>query len=727
MARRRRGYQNRRRNKIKKIIAIGSACLVVILIVLCVTLLAKNEKIVLPSFWKSEKSTRIITPEETLKTYFSYIETKEYDKMYQFIDEESKQSVTSEDFIARNQNIYEGIEASNIQIQITQVDDSSELGAAISYDMTLNTAAGEISFPNQAVLTTTKEGDYQFLIAWEDTLIFPNLTKSDKVKVSVSKPERGEIIDRNGILLAGKGVASSVGIVPGKLNEDPTNDLNQLAELLSVSVESIEKKLSAKWVKDDSFVPIKTVSKLTELEETTQYPSDETLEKRARNEALLSIPGVMISNTQVRSYPLGKAASHLTGYIQQVTAEDLKEHPNEDYSETSVIGRSGLEALYEKELKGVNGCEISIVNEEGKTKLVLASLATQDGKDIQLTIDASLQQALYESFAEDKSSSVAMNPYTGEVLALVSTPSFDSNDFVFGMSQELWDSLNKDERMPLYNRFRQKLVPGSSFKPIIAAVGLETGEINPEEDYGNAGLSWQKDASWGNYYVTTLHETNPANLENAIINSDNIYFAKSALKIGSEKLQNELDKLGFNADIPFEIALSKSQYANEGEISSEIQLADSGYGQGQILVNPIHLAALYSGFANDGNVIKPYLLYQKQPQPQIWIANAFQMENANLIESAMEQVVSSEHGTGHAAYREDIALAGKTGTAEIKASKEDKSGTELGWFGIFTTDKEADKPILLMNMVEDVKDRGGSGYVVRKDKELLDQYFGTQQ
>lgn len=726
MARRRRGYQNRRRNKDKKIIIIGIACIIIMSIVLLVTLLVKSQKLAFPLFWKSEQS-RMKTPEETLETYFSYIESKEYDKMYQLLDEESKQSMTSEDFISRNQKIYEGIEASNIQLQITQVDDSSELGAAITYDMTLHTAAGEISFPNQVVLTKTKEGEYQYLIAWEDALIFPNLTETDKVKVSISEPERGEVLDRNGILLAGKGVASSIGIVPGKLNEDRDEDLNLLAELLNVSVESIEKKLSAKWVKEDSFVPIKAVSKLTELEESAQYPSDETLEKRARNEALLSIPGVMISNTQVRSYPLGKAASHLTGYIQQVTAEDLEKYPNEGYSETSVIGRSGMEALYEKELRGVNGCEITIVNEEGKTKLVLASLATQDGKDIQLTIDASLQQTLYESFAEDKSSSIAMNPYTGEVLALVSTPSFDSNDFVFGMSQELWDSLNEDERMPLYNRFRQKLVPGSSFKPIIAAIGLETGDINPTEDFGNAGLSWQKDASWGNYKVTTLHETNPANLENAIINSDNIYFAKAALKIGSEKLQSQLDKLGFNADIPFEISLSKSQYANEGDISSEIQLADSGYGQGQILVNPLHLAALYSGFANDGNIIKPYLLYKKQAQPQIWLANAFQMENANMIKTAMEQVISSDHGTGHAAYRDDIALAGKTGTAEIKATKQDTNGTELGWFGIFTADKDVQKPILLMNMVEDVKDRGGSGYVVRKDKEILDQYFGTKQ
>jgi cell division protein FtsI/penicillin-binding protein 2 len=647
--------------------------------------------------------------------------------MYQLLNEESKQMITSEYFISRNQKIYEGIEARDIQIEITKAEDNSEYGAALYYEVKMNSAAGTIEFPNQTVMTITEEGDYKYLIAWDDTIIFPNLTKEDKVRVSVTEPKRGEILDRNGKLLAGVGVATSVGIVPGKLQEDYTEDLNQLSQLLGISVENIEKKLSANWVKEDSFVPIKTISKLTELDESSEYPSDEALQKISRNESLLSISGVMLTDTQMREYPLKQAASHLTGYIQQVTAADLEKHPNEGYTENSVIGRSGIETLYEKELRGENGCEISIVNSQGSTKIVLANLPKQDGKNIQLTIDASLQQALYDSYAEDKSSSIAMNPYTGEVLALVSTPSFDSNDFIFGMSQELWDSLNADEQMPLYNRFRQKLVPGSSFKPIIAAIGLATGAINPEEDYGNARLSWQKDASWGNYFVTTLHETDPANLENAMINSDNIYFAKASLRIGSEQLQSSLDKLGFNTELPFEISLTKSQYSNEGDISSEIQLADSGYGQGQILVNPIHLAALYTGFANQGNVMKPYLLYQKEPKSEIWMEQAYSAEHASLIESAMEKVVNSPNGTGHAAYREDILLAAKTGTAEIKASKDDTTGTELGWFGIFTADPNAEKPVLLMNMVEDVKDRGGSGYVVRKDKEILDQYFGNNE
>jgi penicillin-binding protein len=140
-------------------------------------------------------------------------------------------------------------------------------------------------------------------------------------------------------------------------------------------------------------------------------------------------------------------------------------------------------------------------------------------------------------------------------------------------------------------------------------------------------------------------------------------------------------------------------------------------------VNPIHLAALYTGFANEGNVLKPYLLYKPQATPEVWMQGAYKPENAKIVESAMEKVVSSPHGTGYKVYREDISLAGKTGTAEIKNSQNDTNGTELGWFGVFTTDPNVAKPILLMNMVEDVKDRGGSGYVVGKDKEILDQYF----
>ena len=193
-------------------------------------------------------------------------------------------------------------------------------------------------------------------------------------------------------------------------------------------------------------------------------------------------------------------------------------------------------------------------------------------------------QKLYEQFREDKGCSVAMNPCTGEVLALVSTPSYDDNAFILGLSDAQWSAWNGDEARPLYNRFRQTWCPGSTFKPVTAAIGLSTGAIDPGKDYGSEGLRWQKDRSWGSYYVTTLHTYEPVTLENALIYSDNIYFAKTALAIGAEDLTDALDQLGFGQALPFEIAMAKSQYSNTDTIETEIQLADSGYGQGQVLV-----------------------------------------------------------------------------------------------------------------------------------------------
>ena len=264
-------------------------------------------------------------------------------------------------------------------------------------------------------------------------------------------------------------------------------------------------------------------------------------------------------------------------------------------------------------------------------------------------------------------------------------------------------------------------------QPITAAIGLEVGAIDPNEDYGNVGLSWQKDASWGTYHVTTLHAYEPVILENALIYSDNIYFAKAALKIGEKRLKDSLLKLGFKEEIPFEIAMSKSQYSNTETIETEIQLADSGYGQGQILVNPLHMACIYTAFSNEGNIVNPYLVYRQEEKPQDWISNAFSENTTNLVLESLKKVVNDPHGTGFAAHMEDVLLAGKTGTAEIKVSKEDTFGTELGWFAIFTADNTKEHPIFIVSMVEDVKGRGGSGYVVEKDKRVLEYWFDRKE
>ncbi|WP_270284124.1 penicillin-binding transpeptidase domain-containing protein [[Clostridium] scindens] len=646
-------------------------------------------------------------PDELLADYFACIEKGAYDKMYGMLDEESKANISKKDFVTRNQKIYEGIEAKNVKISVKDAK-KTDGGEKVSYLASMDSVAGKIEFENQAMCTRDSYFD-EFKLSWDDSLIFPDMKGTDKVSVSTSQAVRGQILDRNGNMLAGPGTAPSVGLVPGKMSENKEADIAQLAGLLGMTEEEINSQLSAAWVTPDSFVPLKTLNSQQSQELTEQ---------------LLTIAGVLINDTEVRTYPLGEKAAHLIGYVQSVTAEDLEEHRGEGYTSSSVIGKSGIEGLYEKELKGENGVKISIMTEDGVEKNVVASVDKQDGENIRLTIDSDLQGLVYDQFREDKSCSVAMNPFTGEVLAMVSTPAYDDNEFILGMSGERWDQLNNDENKPLYNRFRQVWCPGSSFKPITAGIGLTTGTINPEEDYGSEGLSWQKDESWGDYHVTTLHEYSPVNLENALIYSDNIYFAKAALNIGADNLMKSLKLLGFGQELPFEIKMSQSQYANDGgTIDSEIQLADSGYGQGQILINPLHLATLYTSILNDGNVIRPYLTYSETPKSEVWISQAFSSDAASRVKTALEKVVNTPEGTGYGAHREDIALAGKTGTAEIKADQNDTTGTELGWFGVFTEDAAAQKPVLLMSMVEDVKDRGGSGYVVDKSAAILQGYL----
>lgn len=694
--------ENMRRKRKNRIIYLLLSGLAVLLVVAGLTAVLLQQR----ASWKK--------PGELLMEYMACIEEQDYEKMYGMIAPESADNISLEKFTERNSRIYEGIEARNMKIDITEEKDGR-----ISYECSFDTVAGEVGFQNTACFVRGKNG---YRLLWEHSLIFPQLGPDDKVRISTTPAQRGRILDRNGRVLAGKGAASYVGIVPGKM-ADREETISRLSGLLEMDAETIRKKLSAGWVKEDSFVPVKLIPQEGEPDVSDMLSGEAFSHETEFEQALLDIPGVMLTDAAVRAYPLGEAAAHLVGYVQSVTAEDLEDHAGEGYNSGSVIGRSGMESLYEKELKGCDGYRISIVDERGDVKSIPAVSNVRDGQDVCLTIDAKLQQTLYEEFKEDKSCSVAMDPYTGEVLALVSTPSYDDNDFIYGMSDDQWKLLNEDEAQPLYNRFRQTWCPGSVLKPVIAAIGLDCGALNPEEDFGNEGTSWQKDTSWGDYYVTTLHDYSPVTLKNALVYSDNIYFAKAALKIGAEQLKNAFLKLDFGEQLPFEILVAESQFSNTGEFDTEVQLADSGYGQGQILINPIHLAAIYTAFYNGGNIIRPRLLYEENSTQTIWLSNAFSAGATAAVLEGMISVINDPDGTGYAAHREDILLGGKTGTAEIKGSQTDTSGTELGWFAIFTKETASSAPILLISMVEDVKERGGSGYVVQKDSAVLDSYL----
>lgn len=547
-------------------------------------------------------------PEEILTKYFACIERQSYEEMYNMTNK--PESISKEDYLARNKNIYEGIEAKDIYIEIKSVEKNKD-GVKVTYNTKMNTLAGNIEFDNIAKFIKDKNREYK--IDWSSNLIFPELNNDYKIRVSRGRGKRGKLLDRNGKTLA----------------------------------------------------------------ETTDALD--------------------------RVYPYKEASSHITGYIQGITKEELEARKEEGYNAKSLIGKTGLEKEFEQRLRGKEGIEIYIENSQGQNLKTLVKTEGQDGEDVKLTIDIDIQSKLYEKLKNDEGFFVVMNPKTGEVLALVSTPSYDAKKFIEGMTNEEWESYSNSEAKPLYTRFLESWCPGSTFKAVTGAVGLTSGKLSVDDEFNYTGLAWQKSSSWKDHKITTLTAYNgKKNLKNAIVYSDNIYFAQAVLKIGEKTFIEGLKKIKFNENMDFEMPTSKSRYSNSEGISSESILADSGYGQGQILVNPIHMASIYSAFLNDGNMIKPYLEYKENKAPEYLVENAFSKESANIIKEALIEAVENPNGTGHDVKVEGVTIAGKTGTAELKTSK-DEDGDTLGWFNCFTADEDVENPLLIVSMAKNKK------------------------
>ena len=636
-------------------------------------------------------------PSIALKDYFEKLSNGEYEAMYDYVITDT----SKEDFVTRIKNIYEGIEAKNISTTVltnTEDEDNSNI-VNVTYNNSLDTIAGNMSFMNTVKLQKQDEG---YKILWNSSVIFPDLKDEYKVRVSTLDSTRGAIYDRNDIAIAKDGEANSVGLVPGKM--DDTSDLGKLAELLGITEDTINNALSASYVKDDTFVPLRKISK----------------DEQDLKNQLLQIKGVLITDINARIYPYKEATSILTGYVQDDE------------------GKTGLEYAYNDRLKGEDGAEIYITDESGNKIKTLATKEVKNGENIKTTIDINIQQKLYNEFKDDEGASVAMNYNTGEVLALVSTPSYDANDMSLGVTDTEWNNLQNDEKKPMFNRYLATYVPGSSLKPVVGAIGLKYNSFTADDDFGRSGTRWQNDSSWGDLYITTLETySGPANLRNALVYSDNIYFAKAALKIGRSNFQKGLEDFGFNDKISFVQDISKSTY---GSMDSDASVANSGYGQDQMLVNPIHMAMIYSSFANGGNMVMPVLERSENNNSSTNIINgtssssnlsssSFETSNNASTKYYKENVISSEiantikqdliavveEGTGRSAKVEGKTIAGKTGTAEIKADQQDKDGTEIGWFDAFDEDG-----LLVVSMCENVKDKGGSHYLLPKVKTVFE-------
>lgn len=647
------------------------------------------------------------TPEDRLNEYIGHWNGQDFQVMYEeFLTQGSREEYPAESFVERQQQLVEDLSIENFEVSFTAAPEDAEWDeeqtAEFPVQVKMDSVAGLIEFDHSISLVHEEQEEAEmWFVDWDPSLIFKELEEGDEVAVRTEPAERGEILDREGRGLAINGTGYELGVVPQRLEDEA--DRQEAAELLGLTVESIEESLGQSWVQDDQFVPLSTASK-----------SDEEL--------IADIEASDVATyreTAMREYPYGEAFGHLTGYIGSITAEQLEELQSEGYGPNDLIGRQGLERRLEERLHGDNGVRILIQKQaEGVENVVLAEQEPIAGEDVELTIDAELQTAVYDSMQGEPGTAAAVSPENGETLALISSPGFDPNEFIAGMSGERYAELSEDPLNPLFTRFAARYAPGSTIKPVTAAIGMEAGTLDPAEGLTIEGQTWQKDSSWGSYRVSRLHPEapNPIDLNRALVYSDNIYFARQALDMGADTFIEGLTDYGFGEELPFAIGVESSQISNDGSLGSEGQLADTSFGQGQMLANILHLASIYEPFLNGGTIYEP-TLYADEEKGVVWKEGLISDDNAAILRDGMRNVITD--GYADSANIDALPIAGKTGTAELKGALGEE-GQENGFFVSYHNERQ---DLILAMMIESIEDNGGSDYVAGFSASAMEQYY----
>ena len=631
-----------------------------------------------------------------IKNYEKLLNEGNYEALYDNISKKSKEYISKEEFIKRYSSIYSGIGANDIKISIGEINSKTQIPISI----TMNTLAGKLKFEDIKVDIVKEDKNYK--IIWNESLILPPMTKDDKIGVEVDKAVRGQILDRDNNKLAYDGKAYQVNIHPSVFTANKDENLPKFAEVLDVSMDKISEKIENQ--NPDHKIPILKVP---------QYENEKI-------DLLKTIEGVIIDEVDSRVYQNSEALGCLIGYTDNITKEELEKYKGKDYNSQSKIGKSGLEQVYEDKLRARDGVHIFI--KRGEEKITLAKTEPINGENIKLSIDSKLQENIYAQMNNEKGASVALHPQTGEVLAMVSSPSYNSNTKVTYITKTISNKWKESEYAHNENRFNNAYSPGSTMKLITASIGLDEKVLNPNYTIDVKGVNWQKSSNWGDYYVTRVKDPGRSvNLYDATKYSDNIYFADLAIKIGADKFIEGAKKFGIGENLEFEYPMDKSQISNNSKIESEMLLADTGYGQGEVLMTPLDVAMSYSALSNNGDIMKPRLVISENKEPKVY-SKAINKENLEELISCFGAVINDEDGTGNLGKINGVNLIGKTGTAEIKKSKDDTDGSEKGWFVAVNLDEPK---IAISMIIEDLNGKAAGSHVVPKVKNIIKDYINN--
>jgi penicillin-binding protein 2 len=502
-------------------------------------------------------------------------------------------------------------------------------------------------------------------------------SENNSVRLRKIKPLRGLILDTNGQVLVDNQPSFDIIFVPTRTRntDDVAWKLRNILADRSLSLTSEIPSLGKKrW-----FPPVKldkniSVEKLAVIETHTS-----------------DLPGVTVEIVPIRKYLSGEMTAHIIGYTGEVSPEDLKKDADSGFSVGDITGKDGLEKYLDQYLKGKSGAEQVEVNVLGKEIKVVGKIEPVSGYNVVLTVDASLQRIAWEEM-KDKAGAVAViDPRNGDVLAMVSTPSFDPNLFNGGISIDDWEELSTDPSHPLGNRaISGQYPPGSTYKLFVAAAALEEGLITPDTSFNCNGS-----LEFGNrkYRCWNKHGHGRVNLHRAIVESCDVYFYNLGKLVGVDKIAKYARAFGLGQitgiDLPREksglIPTSEWKLSRFKEAWQQGETLSIAIGQGFDLVTPIQLVNAYGALANGGTVYRPRIvksietadgriLKTFEPEPKSTLP--LSKETMDILTRALWGVVNENGGTGHALRRKEADVSGKTGTAQVVGMPDDKTGSK---------------------------------------------------
>jgi penicillin-binding protein 2 len=510
---------------------------------------------------------------------------------------------------------------------------------------------------------------------------FTTLSRENRVKLVPLPPTRGLIYDRNGVLLAQNRPAYSLEITPEQV-EDLEGTLGELAKVIEIGEEDLERfwQLKKRKRRFDS-VPIRI-----------DLSQDETAQFAVHRHRF---PGVDIKAQLLRHYPHDIKTNHVLGYVGRVSQADLEQIDASNYAGTSHIGKNGVEKTYESALHGVVGLEQVEVNAAGRRVRTLEQSAPEPGVDVHLHLDIGLQEVAMQAFGDNNGAAVAINPQNGGVLAFVSQPGYDPNQFVEGISTKNYRALQQDEDRPLYNRaLRGQYPPGSTVKPFMGLAGLERGATTYDSSIYCPGF-YQLPGNVHRYRDWKKGGHGSMDLESAIVQSCDVYFYRLAHDLGIDQLHDYLSQFGFGDRTGIDLTGESTGLLPSRDWKRRARRQPwypgetliMGIGQGYYLATPLQLAAATAAIANNGIFYTPHVVDYLRDRdsgeinpipPHAKAIPIGAQQNWEDVRNAMRDVVEGARGTAKRIRSDHYQIAGKTGTAQVFTVAQDAEYEEEG-------------------------------------------------